>query len=100
MRFKKPRSVFFGTFGTDEAKKELKDSYTKSFVVGSFGMYEYDFFLFIKDINEQWYVYRDDCEKMLLINDISKLRLRHINKIDSKFKKIGVSSGRYGYMPS
>jgi hypothetical protein len=73
--------------GGVESEAFMKKEKNHSFAVGNWGAYECEWFLLIKNKNNKWYAWRDDCDQMCQIESIKKFNYEMAKGIVAEFKE-------------
>lgn len=85
--------------GTENACRILQGISRARYVVGHYDTYESEWFLLLKDEEGPWYAFRNDCDEVFRIEDITILDYELVMQLDKDFLKKKTGHDRYGLYP-
>jgi hypothetical protein len=78
--------------GSPQSINYMQQKNVSRFVVGSFGTFEVELFYLLKDKDQTWNAYRDDCDEMYRIDNIQKLNYDFVQQLIVEFNHKGSRS--------
>ncbi len=72
--------------GSEESIKYMRRKDVSRFTIGSWDLWEVEYFQLLKDQSGTWYAYMDECDKMFRIADLRQLDYSLVTELVREFR--------------